>query len=162
MPFVYVAPNVTFHGGDSAVTDVFAGLGLAEVIPCNPEANPLSEAWEGQEQVCAVVAASVVGSEECFGKLWVQGLQCQEGVLDYGRNSKPVLRAFFEEVDEGSCLSKGENELIKKFMILCVEPFHHTRCASMGCRAQAPFSLGRALHFVHAPFSHVTVSAAFA
>ena len=82
------------HGGDAAVADVFVRLELAKVVPWNREAYPLAKAWEGQSQECAVLAASVVGPEECFWKLWLQGLHCQEGVLDWGCNGKPVLGAF--------------------------------------------------------------------
>ena len=134
VPLIDVSPYVTFHGDDTAVTDIFARLGLAKIVPWNCDAHPLAKAWEGQKQECAVVAASVVGPEECFGKLWLQAFQGQEGVLDYGCNGKPVLCAFLEEVDKGPRLSKKKAPQSEPAGSIDAQPIDYTHVIRMSSR----------------------------
>ena len=71
---VYKSPHVTFKSGYTAVTNIFTGLGIAEVIAEDSDSDTLTKTWQWQNKIRIVVAPSVIGSQESFTEVGITGL----------------------------------------------------------------------------------------
>ena len=96
--------HVALERSDPPVTNVLPGLGLAEVVAPDVNANAITKTGQGQDQICTMVAPSIIWPQECFCDIWSQGLYFSERVLYDWQDSEPILSAVVHSMDEAPSL----------------------------------------------------------